>query len=211
MKKDFVAPEFQKRSFTCPFCGVRSEQIWFNLDISSGSEYFRNHIKACVCHSCEKYSIWKDEQMIFPKESNVPMPNEDLPENVTDLYNQARNIFNDSPRGACALLRLAVEELCVSLKETGNDLNSDIANLVKKGLPKGVQQALDTVRIIGNNAVHPGQIVIEDNLETASSLFSLINFIAEKMITETKQLKELYSSLPSSSLQQIEKRDGTNG
>jgi hypothetical protein len=38
-----------------------------------------------------------------------------------------------------------------------------------------VQQSLDIVRVIGNDAVHPGQIDLTDDIETATKLFVLIN------------------------------------
>ncbi|MDI6850717.1 MAG: hypothetical protein QMD82_02100, partial [bacterium] len=77
----------------------------------------------------------------------------------------------------------------------------------KKGLDKKIQQALDYVRVIGNNAVHPGLLDLRDNKETVGMLFELINFIADRMITSNKKIDELYDKLPDSIKQQIEKRD----
>ena len=46
---------------------------------------------------------------------------------------------------------------------SGDDMNDeererieDIVSMVKRGLEEQVQKALDAVRVIGNNAVHPG-------------------------------------------------------
>ena len=71
-----------------------------------------------------------------------------------------------------------------------------------------VQKALDIVRVIGNNAVHPGQIDLKDDRATAEELCRLVNLIAEIMITQRKHLDEMYERLPKDALKQIEKRDG---
>src|SRR5258708_22812888 len=94
-----------------------------------------------------------------------PLQLTDMPEDVADDYNEARAIFVSSPRSSAALLRLALQKLCKHLGEPGKDLNTDIGALVAKGLPTQIQQALDVIRVIGNNAVHPGQIDIREEKE----------------------------------------------
>ncbi len=79
--------------------------------------------------------------------------------------------------------------------------------MVKKGLSIKVQKALDIVRVIGNNAVHPGQIDLNDNPEIAQNLFGLINVIAEIMISQDKHIDNLYETLPDGAKEQIAKRD----
>jgi len=145
--------------------------------------------------------------MVYPDSSPAPLPNSDLPEDIKTDYEEARSIIARSPRGACALLRLCVQKLCASLGEPGKDINSDIASLVKKGLNPKIQMSLDIVRVIGNEAVHPGQIDLRDQPATATQLCSLINIIADAMITQPKTIESLYSGLPQSKLEQIEKRD----
>jgi Domain of unknown function (DUF4145) len=122
-------------------------------------------------------------------------------------YEEASTILDVSPRGAAALLRLAVQKLCKELDESGENLNADIASLVRKGLDVRVQKALDAVRVIGNNAVHPGQIDLRDDRATAETLFSLVNLICEKMITEPKHVDEVYARLPEAARKAIEQRD----
>ncbi len=130
-----------------------------------------------------------------------------MPDEIAADYNEARQVLNDSPRSAAALLRLGIQKLCKHLGEPGKNINDDIASLVKKGLPERVQQALDIVRVVGNNAVHPGQIDLKDDAETAGSLFELVNIIVDVMISEPQRIKELYEKLPESARKAVEDRD----
>jgi hypothetical protein len=142
-----------------------------------------------------------------PPGGSAPPPHEDLPPEVVEDYQEAQGIVAASPRGAAALLRLAIQKLCMHLGEKGKDLNEDIGHLVKKGLPQQIQRSLDIVRVIGNNAVHPGQIDIRDDPETAQRLFELVNLIVEVMVSQPKRIEELYDRLPEGAKAQIEKRD----
>lgn len=135
------------------------------------------------------------------------IPNDDMPDSVKKLYNEAGMIYMKSPRAACALLRLALDLLCDELGEKGN-INQKIGSLVKKGLPIEVQQALDIVRVVGNKAVHPGQISLDvDDEETAKTIMRLLNIIVARMITEPKQINLLYQKLPESQKEAIKERD----
>ena len=87
-------------------------------------------------------------------------------------------------------------------------MNDDIGMLVKKGLPEIVQKSLDIVRVVGNNAVHPG-VVDVDKPETTGRLFELLNVIVEYMIALPKRISAVYVELPQASLDAISKRDGS--
>jgi len=145
--------------------------------------------------------------MIYPDFAAAPLPNQDLSADIRTDYEEARSILGRSPRGAAALLRLAIQKLCKELGEPGKDLNTDIGALVRKGLPVEVQQALDAVRVIGNEAVHPGQMDVSDDPAIATTLFKLVNFIAEKMISERKAIEQIYGLLSPEKLAQIQRRD----
>lgn len=197
----------------CPVCGAYSQLIWLKIYLYhlNGSQYgwLDNH-QVARCTHCGEYIFWKEDRMIYPSSGSAPLPNIDLPEYIRSDYEEARNIVELSPRGAVALLRLCVQKLCKLLGEPGENINLDIKNLVAKGLPVRMQQALDSVRVIGNNAVHPGQIDLTDNREIAYKLFAFINIIADILITQPKQIDEFYTNeIPESAKAAIDKRDTT--
>ena len=146
--------------------------------------------------------------MIYPGQIPVQSPNQDLPEDIQEDYLEAASIVNQSPRGAAALLRLCIEKLVSHLEAKGKDLNAKIGDLVSRGFNPKIQKALDVVRFIGNEAVHPGQIDLNDKPETALALFKLVNVIADDMITKPKEVDSLYDELvPEGHKESIMKRD----
>jgi len=164
-------------------------------------------IEFAVCSHCGKYSLWLNQAMIHPPSGSAPPPNPDLSEDIKSDYDEARRIASISPRGAAALLRLVIQKICVRLGERGEDLNSDIANLVKRGLPEKIQKSLDSVRVIGNEALHPGLMDLKDDTKTVSQLFELVNLIAAVMITQPKKVDQIFEGLPKSKREAIRKRD----
>lgn len=212
--QQYTIPEYDKKDFHCPHCNVYALQIWeqackygnYTL-MGDIAKYPVKGSKFSFCYHCKKYSIWVNQKMVYPHLSTAPLPTAEMPESVKELYNEARIISNQSPRGACALLRLAIQLLVKELEKNEKNLNKAIKHLVEKGLPEKIQKSLDAVRVIGNNAVHPGEINIKDNPEIANSLFMLVNFISEKMITENRMVDTIYNSLPEDKIEAINKRD----
>ena len=206
----YVPPAFEKSEFHCPICSVYAHQKWAVPYIYFGRSLVPlEDMGISICSHCEKYAIWFSKKLIYPHTSMAPLPVEDMPEEVKQDYLEARDIVNSSPRAAAALLRLALQKLMIHLGEKGKNLNDDIASLVKKGLPERIQKALDAVRVIGNNAVHPGEIDLKDDRETAIALFELLNMIVEVMITQPKKVDQIYGKIPRGAKEAIEKRDKT--
>lgn len=229
----YEAPGFYKDAFNCPNCNAYAKMTWRRCYVRlDGSQRASIDFHVAVCSRCEEPNLWKGEQeedfpsgtsdeeaedynrflaqqafMVHPQLSIAPLPNPDLPENCLEDYMEARDIFTRSPRAAAALLRLVVEKLCHHLGDPNKNIHNNIGLLVQRGLPQRVQQALDSVRIIGNAAVHPGIMDMEDEASTVSSLFRLVNIIVEKMITEPKAIDDIFQSLPESKRQEIAKRD----
>lgn len=148
--------------------------------------------------------------MVIPQVSNIPLPNQYLPESVKLIYEEARSVFPKSAKASAALLRLALQRLCKELNCKGKNINDDIKELVKGGLPPKVQKALDIIRVTGNNAVHPGEMDLDDNEQIAAKLFELLNFIVDKMIVQPMEIDSIFDGLPEVELKAIEKRDKIN-
>lgn len=205
----YVKPELNKSGFHCPICGVYAQQLWGRIleDTEGRGWKDLNNWKGAFCDHCTNISLWLNNELIYPNKPNIPLPNEDLDEDIKKDYNEACDVIEKSPKAAAALLRLAVQKLCKQLGESGSNINKDIGELVKKGLPVEVQKALDIVRVIGNESVHPGQINLDDNRDTAYKLFELVNMIAQIMITQPKEISKLYEDLPQDKLNGIENRD----
>ncbi|MDQ1772988.1 DUF4145 domain-containing protein, partial [Labilibaculum euxinus] len=215
-----IAPTLNLKSFHCPHCGVLAEQTWSSHGVNCSyvqkqpngnnvvSTYPLEETLTAKCKHCNLFSLWHKEKMVYPLTGNVELANPDLPDDIKNDYNEAKDIVNISPRGAAALLRLAIQKLCTHLGEKGKNINEDIASLVKKGLPKTMQQALDSVRVIGNNAVHPGTIDLNDRIEIAYALFGFVNIICEVLISQPKKIQEFYNTnIPEGAKNGIKKRD----
>ena len=144
-------------------------------------EWQLDNVWASECYSCKDYALWVADTLVYPHQEYGVEPNAEMPEDVKMDFLEAAAIVNTSARGAAALLRLCIQKIVVHLGEKGgNDLNREIGNLVEKGrISAAIQQALDVVRVVGNNAVHPGVIDFNDNKAVAIQLFGLVNVIVE--------------------------------
>jgi hypothetical protein len=160
------------------------------------------------CRKCSKIAIWQKDNMIYPDMLNAPPPPKNLPENVFQEYEEARKVLSKSPRASCALLRLCIEKMCDELEPGTSSLNTKIGKLVEnKKIDEEVQQALDSVRVIGDNAVHPLYMDLKDDSSTASKLFQLIEVIVQSTFTRKQLVKDIFDSLPDNAKEQIKRRD----
>ena len=211
----YIKPELNKKLFTCCSCNGNNQHTWNSYNRSymylyqGDSAYYKkeNELAISICEVCKTFTLWLDGKQIYPLSSGIEEPNIDMPENIKKLYLEARDVYPISKKSSAALLRLALQLLCKELGEEGKNINTDIANLVKKGLSEVIQEALDTLRITGNQAVHPGELNLDENVDLVESLFWILNFIIEETYSKKRKMKELYNKLPKNLLKAIEKRD----
>ena len=214
-------PEFKLDAFDCPLCGAYSHMIWERL---LNDNCYANYYES-TCAKCKKPSLWMitnythsalhrediDAELIYPDHGFSSPPDHNMPDDVKADYIEAAKIFSRSPRGAAALLRLGLQKLCKHLGENGKNINTDIRSLAEKNiLPPMIVKVADTVRITGNNAVHPGEMSDEDFDHVASKMFDLLNIIVKKGISEPAELQALYDLTPEGPRKEAEKKDAKN-
>ena len=222
-KVPYKTPIFEENAFNCPFCNAYAHMKWHNLLQENRGQSF--YCEA-FCEKCQEPSLWrvtefipatnqnnhyrtnKNGEMLYPDNGYTALPEQDMPIDVKNDYIEAARIISKSPRSAAALLRLALQKLCKHLGQDGKNINQDIRSLaVNNTLPPLVIKVADTVRITGNNAVHPGEMSNEDIDFIASKMFGLLNFIVKKTISEPRELEALYALTPENPRKDAEKKD----
>lgn len=170
-----------------------------------------------VCQGCDNHSLWvpvttsnsaltlisTDYRLVYPGISQAPHPEENMPADIEIDFEEARQVFGHSPRAAAALLRLCVQKLCQELLGKKGDIHKQIGELVDKGLPSRVLKAFDTIRIFGNESVHPGTVNLNDTPDVALALFSLLNMAVRHCITEDKELEAIRALTPEAKRREI--------
>lgn len=123
---------------------------------SIASETFpASEIAVAQCRDCESISVWVNEKMVYPEACGVE-PHDDMPEQAKKTFCEAQSILTKSPRGACMMLRLCVEQL---LTELGYK-QKNLVDKIKAAAPEGsnLHLILDACRLAGNEFVHAGTI-----------------------------------------------------
>ena len=135
---EYHPPSINEHSFNCPHCNVFAHHHWHHvwcvyslfgevpgqsIDISaetrpelvssSPSSAPTRQAKGMFigkCQHCLQITVWIGDAMMYPDRGKAPRPNEDLSEDIRKDYEEAASICSKSPRGAAALLRLAMQK-----------------------------------------------------------------------------------------------------
>lgn len=214
MTETYVPPEYGLDAFHCPHCGVYAHQHFSGAvrtiggtgPLSGGVTEIKGY-SVSMCDRCGEPVIWHLAKIIHPRYGSTPAPHPDMPEDVVAEYEEARQVSDLSPRAAAALLRLALQKLCIALGQPGEKLDDDIGRLVAEGLDARIQKSLDVLRITGNNAVHPGELDLKDNRQIVTKLFTLLNTIVQAMITQPKEIDSLWDEMPEGARDAAQRRD----
>ena len=152
------------------------------------------HISKCEFSECRRECVWVNGEMLFPDVNEYPPANDDMPDDIKKIYDEAGIIANESSRAAAALLRLVLQELCKTLGCEGDNLRKQIERLAEsKKVSPDVIQAADIVRLVGNDALHPdrvGDVDIENAPDLVADLFEFVNWVAKEGISDPKMRGE---------------------
>lgn len=206
-QQSYFSPRFEADAFNCPLCNVYAHQQWIKFYRSAVVGYYTvDDVITSRCAHCSEESFWVHGNLVYPRAITAPRAHKDMPDDIREFYDEAREVSAFSPRSAAALLRIVAKKICERHGEYDKNLNKAINKLSEKGLPKEVIDSLHAVRITGNEGgAHEGQIDLtdKDNGEMVNVLFELVNIIVEKTISDPKKIRKFVEFLPESKTQNI--------
>lgn len=173
------------------------QKIMANLLYAPYIPYIEITLK--ICNNCGNKLLWENDANIDKHRlSNqnlinfeIDEPNEYMPNDLKEIYNEARSISNLSPRSASALLRYLLEQLFIrkfstlktkSLSEMLDDstLKSELGNsLIKVG---------DSIRQIANKSIHTSEIDINELTNNINLFFEWINSITNVLFQNYEEI-----------------------
>lgn len=103
---------------------------------------------------------------------------------------------------------MALERLTGHLGYTEVPIDKTIGSLVAEGhLAPDLQQAMDVLRVTGNEAAHLGEVRLDEEAGGVTALFELVNVLVERLVSIPARISKIYDALPASKLEAIARRD----
>lgn len=176
----------------------------------------RDAWNAARCTSCEQWSVWHYDQMVFPLARLGEQPHSDMPDNVRVLYQEAAEVAAVSRRAGAALARATLERLIKHLDPDASkeaNLASRITRIKDRGVSTPLGQMLDVVRVAGNGALHvedqPDELVVmalndHEGPQLLELFLEVANNLVDEMITKPKTAQGLWDKLPAGVKAQLE-------
>ncbi|EEK55914.1 hypothetical protein [Bacillus cereus] len=221
---NYYIEQYLKEEFECPHCEERAKQLWFAikqqpwedpkvypllLETSSWSQvsdisFDRDNsfellkkweFEISTCDSCMEYIIWKNERPLLGDSKIISLPHESMPDNVKQLYSEAKNVFFDSHIAANILLRLALKELIQYIEKNKLiDCNSDKLSI---NLDTSLSHTLESLGILEDEGffspfLNNKEVIKID--EVTLTIFEVVNLIVEGNIKAKEINKRLNSA-----------------
>jgi len=192
---------------SCPFCSAHTTLEFVTINhFQKLSPYVVGY-----CTACEKYCIGEVVENLKPRNEIahsagraiipiVPMSPpgikqapKNLPSEVIEYYEEARQVFGLSTRGALMLLRGGLEQMCELYDCKGGNLSKKVESLCKKfEFDNSRIKAAHILRNEGNIAAHDYQTQLSQDVIFLFNLFLAVS----EAITYKNTLEELYSKVP---------------
>lgn len=242
MTTELAGPTFLLERFVCARCGAFAHQRWINLEVRhtsrqgsnwriyaddsrafyvDGAQFYageggRHEWRVSHCVSCDQGSVWRQNAMVFPLASGGPLPHPEMPSDVLELYEEARNVLPISRRASAALARAALERFLRS--QEGADPKSRLDELIGElsgTVTQSLWKLLTGLRVIGNTSLHgddgePNEIVAlfleGDASQVVEPFFGAINALVEELITQPRKADELYAMIPQAKREAAERK-----
>ncbi|MDE5617830.1 MAG: hypothetical protein K2I36_03240 [Ureaplasma sp.] len=154
----------KSNEYDCNFKIIKHDII--NLKIQNKQSIF-------VCSECKKYSLDNNYKNI-----DLPNPYNKMDNDLKEMYNEARLIFNYSLRGALGILRCIFENLLIRKFNIKNPTKiSEILKnqQVNKSLGKNIIDSANNFKNICNIALHSSEMDQESIKNEIYTYFDWIN------------------------------------
>lgn len=209
---------------------LSNHPIWYtfdaNADKAKGLKYFfsflvKNNIKRIVfairiCSNCggrsyfEKILFKDDEEkqenqeeirLIYPFNSSIDIePNDDMENEDKALFNEARDIFDRSPKASGALLRSVLESILrkhFSEKHSDHTLGKILKDQdVKDILGEDILKLCEAIKLVGNESSHSALLIYKDeDKRDVKLLFELINLVVDEIISKPTKKQKLLDNV----------------
>lgn len=224
-------PAVDAARFVCPRCNSFAAQKWLDLkyetfDTFNGTRWidardimYAGQVVESVenthqapqwrmseCASCEHRCVWRGDTLVYPRSSPAPIPSEDMPPEVRELYDEASAVAAVSKRAGAAFARATLERL-LKLLDPDAAKQSRLDDYIARTIPRvnvATGRLLTLIRHVGNKSLHvedaPDDAVVlllsDDDIELLPVLFQTINDVVEELITKPNQAALLYDAVP---------------
>ncbi|MGE7869133.1 hypothetical protein ACQKNO_23615 [Bacillus paramycoides] len=213
---NYYIEQHLKEEFECPHCQKSAKQLWFAIkqkpfeepkvyplletnswsqvsDISFDRDNFFESLtkwgfEISTCNSCKEYIIWRNERPVLRDSKIIPLPHESMPDNVKQLYNEAKNVFFDSHIAANIVLRLALKKLFQYIERNKLSINLDTSLI-------HILKSLETLEDEGPISSFLNNKEVVKIEEVTFIMFDSLNFIAGHQIYAGQKEKALHKKL----------------
>lgn len=209
--------DFNKQTFTCPYCG--RQQVFSYGNMVYNDSFFsvglcgktkqsdRGHIRVyhicCSNDACKKIIITglflaDNKQFdILPQHYHKSYPDY-IPKQIRDDYTEAADIIELSPKAAATLLRRCLQGMIHDFWNIHEkNLNAEITRLQDRVSPS-MWKALDGVRQIGNIGAHMENdvnLIVDIDVSEAKKLQGLIELLFDKWYVARRDEEELFKEI----------------